>query len=163
MKIKPIRLSPSEYKVPGYVWSSVGFQMCKSTRSLHAFSAWLQTGSSDKYQRLSFAYIGLEFWEVSLLNSIFMQLHSWRWQAIGRGCKTFGLRSMLRLDNTGAWAIGVYPELLCNLVSEHVDLYIKLKLVIFSFIWYYSYCREMMSNWIINLKVIFQLYFFPWA
>ena len=40
----------------------------------------------------------------------------------------------LRLDNTGAWAIEVYPSLLCNRVSQHVDLYIKLKLVIFSFI-----------------------------
>ena len=40
----------------------------------------------------------------------------------------------LRLDNTGAWAITVYPSLLNNRVSEHVDLYIKLKLVIFSFI-----------------------------
>ena len=39
----------------------------------------------------------------------------------------------LRLDNTGALAIEVYPSLLCNRVSEHVDLYIKLKLVIFSF------------------------------
>ena len=36
----------------------------------------------------------------------------------------------LRLDNTGAWVIEVYPSLLCNQVSEHVDLYIKLKLVI---------------------------------
>ena len=44
------------------------------------------------------------------------------------------LLSRLRLDNTGAWVIGVYPSLLCNWVSEHVDLYIKLKLVIFSFI-----------------------------
>ena len=43
-------------------------------------------------------------------------------------------RYYLRLDNTGAWAIEVYPSLLCNWVSEHVDLYIKLKLVIFSFI-----------------------------
>ena len=41
---------------------------------------------------------------------------------------------VLRLDNTGAWAIEVYPSLLCNRVSEHVNLYIKLKLVIFSFI-----------------------------
>ena len=40
----------------------------------------------------------------------------------------------LRLDNTGAWAIEIYPSLLCNRVSEHVDLYIKLKLGIFSFI-----------------------------
>ena len=40
----------------------------------------------------------------------------------------------LRLDNTGAWAIEVYPSLLCNRMSEHIDLYIKLKLVIFSFI-----------------------------
>ena len=40
----------------------------------------------------------------------------------------------LRLDNTGAWAIEVYSSLLCNWVSEHIDLHIKLKLVIFSFI-----------------------------
>ena len=40
----------------------------------------------------------------------------------------------LRLDNTGAWAIEVYPSLLCNRLSEHVDLYIKLKLGFFSFI-----------------------------
>ena len=43
-------------------------------------------------------------------------------------------RIVLRLDNTRAWAIEVYPSLLLNQVSEHVDLYIKLKLVIFSFI-----------------------------
>ena len=42
--------------------------------------------------------------------------------------------SILRLDNTGPWAIEVYSSLLCNQVSEHVDLYIKLKLVMFSFI-----------------------------
>ena len=40
----------------------------------------------------------------------------------------------LRLDNTGALVVEVYPSLLCNRVSEQVDLYIKLKLVIFSFI-----------------------------
>ena len=40
----------------------------------------------------------------------------------------------LSLDNAGAWAIEVYPALLFNQVSEHVYLYIKLKLVIFSFI-----------------------------
>ena len=39
----------------------------------------------------------------------------------------------LRLDNTGAWVIEVYPLLLCNRMSEHVDLYIKLKLRMFSF------------------------------
>ena len=32
----------------------------------------------------------------------------------------------LRLDNTGAWVIEVYPSLLCNQMSERVDLYIKL-------------------------------------
>ena len=31
----------------------------------------------------------------------------------------------LRLDNTGAWVIEVYPSLLCNRMSENVDLYIK--------------------------------------
>ena len=31
----------------------------------------------------------------------------------------------LRLDNTGARVIEVYPSLLCNRMSEHVDLYIK--------------------------------------
>ena len=40
----------------------------------------------------------------------------------------------LRLDNTGVCVIEVYPSLLCNQMSEKVDLYIKLKLVIFSFI-----------------------------
>ena len=40
----------------------------------------------------------------------------------------------LRLDNTGVCAIEAYPLLLCNQMSEKVDLYIKLKLVIFSFI-----------------------------
>ena len=43
-------------------------------------------------------------------------------------------KQILRLDNTGAWAIEVYPSLLCNWVSEKVDLYIKLKLGMFSFI-----------------------------
>ena len=33
--------------------------------------------------------------------------------------------SSLRLDNTGAWVIEVYPSLLCNRLSENVDLYIK--------------------------------------
>ena len=42
------------------------------------------------------------------------------------------IKTYLRLDNTGACAIEVYPSLLCNRVSEDVDLYIKLKLVIFS-------------------------------
>ena len=40
----------------------------------------------------------------------------------------------LRLDNTGAGVIEVYPTLLCNRLSKHVDLYIKLKLGMFSFI-----------------------------
>ena len=39
----------------------------------------------------------------------------------------------LRLDKTGVWVIEVYPSLLCNQMSENVDLYIKLKLGIFSF------------------------------
>ena len=33
----------------------------------------------------------------------------------------------LRVDNTGAWVTEVYPSLLCNRMSEHVDLYIKMK------------------------------------
>ena len=41
---------------------------------------------------------------------------------------------VLRLDNTGAWVIEVYSSLPCNQMSENVDLYIKLKLGIFSFI-----------------------------
>ena len=41
---------------------------------------------------------------------------------------------LLRLDNTGAWVIEVYPSLLCNEGYDNVDLYIKLKLRIFSFI-----------------------------
>ena len=41
---------------------------------------------------------------------------------------------LLRLDNTGAWVLGVYPSLLCNRMSENVDLCIKLKLGIFSLI-----------------------------
>ena len=46
-----------------------------------------------------------------------------------------GSRSFsLRLDNTGAWVIEVYPSLLCNQMSEHVDLYIILKIEIFCFI-----------------------------
>ena len=40
----------------------------------------------------------------------------------------------LRLDNTGAWVVEVYPSLLCNQMSERVDLYIKLKIEIFCFI-----------------------------
>ena len=42
------------------------------------------------------------------------------------------LRGSLRLDNTGAWVMD--PSLLCGLMSENDDLYIKLKLGIFSFI-----------------------------
>ena len=44
------------------------------------------------------------------------------------------LEVSVRLDNTGARVIEVYPSLLCNQMSEHVDLYIKLKLRSFSFI-----------------------------
>ena len=51
------------------------------------------------------------------------------------GCGTLGLNKKgLRLDNTGAWVIEVYPSLLCKQMSENVDLYIKLKLGMFSFI-----------------------------
>ena len=53
---------------------------------------------------------------------------------------------MLRLDNTGAWVNEVYPSLLCNWMSENVDLYIKLKLRFLSFIWYYSHGKKMVSN-----------------
>ena len=42
--------------------------------------------------------------------------------------------------------IEVYPSLLCNPMSENVDLYIKLKLGMFSFICYYSPRKEMVSN-----------------
>ena len=45
-----------------------------------------------------------------------------------------GFEVVLRLDNTGAWAFEVFPSLLCYRMIEHIDLYIKLKLVIFSFI-----------------------------
>ena len=41
---------------------------------------------------------------------------------------------LLRLDNTGARVIEVFPSLLCNRMSQHVDLYIKLKLGIYSLI-----------------------------
>ena len=40
----------------------------------------------------------------------------------------------LRLDNTGAWVLEVYPSLLCIRMSENVDPCIKLKLGMFSFI-----------------------------
>ena len=40
----------------------------------------------------------------------------------------------LRLDNTGAWVMEVYPSLLCALMPENDDLYIELKLGLFSFI-----------------------------
>ena len=55
-------------------------------------------------------------------------------QAHAHGHATIGNVSTLRLDNTGVCVIEVYPSLLCNQMSEKVDLYIKLKLVIFSFI-----------------------------
>ena len=42
--------------------------------------------------------------------------------------------SVLRLDNTGVCLIEVYPSLLCDQMSGKIDLYIKLKLVVFSFI-----------------------------
>ena len=42
--------------------------------------------------------------------------------------------SVRGLDKSGAWVIEVYPSLLCNRMSEHVALYIKLKLGILSFI-----------------------------
>ena len=42
--------------------------------------------------------------------------------------------------------IEVYPSLLCDERYKNVDLYIKLKLGIFSFIWYYSPSTEMVFN-----------------
>ena len=32
---------------------------------------------------------------------------------------------ILRLDNTGAWMVEVYPQLLCNWKAEDADLYIR--------------------------------------
>ena len=52
----------------------------------------------------------------------------------GNAVQTLNHFSKLRLDNTGALVIEVFPSLLCNQMSEHVDSYIKLKLGIFSFI-----------------------------
>ena len=69
----------------------------------------------------------------------------------------------LRLDNTGAWVVWVNPWLLCNGMSENIDLYIKLKLGIFSIIWYNSHSKVLVFSQVINLKVIFQLFFFPWS
>ena len=78
--------------------------------------------------------------------SMYVQARIWRfgefWDAqhpTPPHSPTFGQISMfvvfnLRLDNTGACVIEVYPSLLCNWMSENVDLYIKLKLGIFSFI-----------------------------
>ena len=40
----------------------------------------------------------------------------------------------LRLDNTGALVVEVNPSLLCNQMTDNVELYIKLKLRIFSII-----------------------------
>ena len=67
----------------------------------------------------------------------------------------------LRLDNTGAKVVYVNPLLLCNQMSDNVELYIKLKLCIFSIVLYYSHSKVMVSSEIVNLKVSFQLYFFP--
>ena len=41
-------------------------------------------------------------------------------------CNTYLIiKASLRLDNTGAWVIEVYPSFLSNRMSENVDLYIK--------------------------------------
>ena len=40
----------------------------------------------------------------------------------------------LRLDNTGAWVVEFNPSLLRNQMNKNTDLYIKLKLGIFSII-----------------------------
>ena len=78
-------------------------------------------------------------------------MESWAWALEGGGggggdfvltmpgcvcpnMKDIGPFLALRLDNTGAWVMEVYPSLLCNLMSENYDLYIKLKLGIYSFI-----------------------------
>ena len=64
--------------------------------------------------------------------------------SIQRGPNTY-----LRLDNTctGVCKIEVYPSLLCDQMSEKVNLYIKLKQVIFSFISQYSHSTDMVSNY----------------
>ena len=69
----------------------------------------------------------------------------------------------LRLDNTRAKVVEVNPSLICNQMSDNVELYIKLKLRIFSIVLYYSHSKVMVSSEIVNLKAIFQLYFFPWT
>ena len=47
--------------------------------------------------------------------------------------------------------VEVNPSLLCNQMSDTVELYIKLKLCIFSIVLYYS--QVMVSSEIVNLKV----------
>ena len=42
-----------------------------------------------------------------------------------RNSRSDSEKEPLRLDNTGAWVIEVYPSLLCNRMSENADLYIK--------------------------------------
>ena len=49
----------------------------------------------------------------------------------------------LRLDNTAAKVVDVNPSLLCNQMTDNVDLYIKLKLRIFSIVSYYSHSKIM--------------------
>ena len=65
----------------------------------------------------------------------------------------------LRLDNTGALVVEVNPSLRCNQMCDNVELYIKLKLCIFSIICYYSHSQVMLYSQILNSKVIFQLFF----
>ena len=56
--------------------------------------------------------------------------------------------------------VEVNPSLRCNQMFDNVELYIKLKLCIFSIICYHSHSRVMLFSQIVNLKVIFQPYFF---
>ena len=56
--------------------------------------------------------------------------------------------------------VEVNPSLLCNQMSDNIELYIKLKLWSVSIICCCSHSKVMMCSQIINLKGIFQLYFF---
>ena len=55
----------------------------------------------------------------------------------------------LRLDNTGAGVIEVNPLLLGNYKTDNVDLYIKWKLRIFSFLWYQIHITVMFYSEIV--------------
>ena len=56
--------------------------------------------------------------------------------------------------------VEVNPSLHCNQMCDNFELYIKLKLWIFSSICFYSHSQIMLYSQIVNLKVIFHLYFF---